>query len=163
MMSIRKSFSIMLVALVAIALTGIGAGTVLAEEEAGEEGRNELSLFLGGTHTSDDDGFSVGLDYEYHVNRRFGIGGLLEYTGPDFREWIVGLPICWHPWRELKLFVAPGVDFDRPDDKTYFLVRIGSEYGFGIGRGFEIAPALNIDFTSEETSLVYGVSIAKKF
>lgn len=162
-MIIRKSLSVLLIALVALILTGMGAEKVMAEEETEEEGRNELALFLGGTHTSEDDAFSVGLDYEYRVNRLFGIGGVVEYTGADFRDWIVGLPLCLHPWRELKVFLAPGVDFDRPDGETYFLLRVGTEYGFAIGNGFEIAPALNVDFTSEETALVYGLSFARKF
>jgi len=44
-----------------------------------------------------------------------------------------------------------------------FLFRIGAEYGFAIGKGFEIAPALNFDFTDEETAVVYGLGFAKKF
>jgi hypothetical protein len=159
----RKPFSVMLVALVVIALSGMGAGTVLAEEEAGEEGQNKLGLFLGGAHNSEKDGFSVGLDYEYRVNRRFGIGGMVEYSGGDFGEWIAGLPVCWHPWRELKLYVAPGVNYDPSHGDTYFLVRVGADYGFSLGRGFEIAPSLNFETTSEENAMIYGICLSKRF
>ena len=72
---------------------------LLAQEAEGEnaaewaeEGRHELGLFLGVTDKKGDTGFSAGLDYEYRLSRRFGIGGLLEYTGSDFRDGVVGVP-----------------------------------------------------------------------
>jgi hypothetical protein len=43
------------------------------------------------------------------------------------------------------------------------LARIGVEYGFGAGRGWEVAPALNLDFASDQTTVNLGVSLARKF
>ena len=131
-------------------------------EEWAEEGQNELGLFLGETRRDGEGGFSVGLDYERRLSRRIGIGGVLEHTGGDLRDGIAGVPVCWHPWRELKILIAPGVEFSQ-DESDEFLVRLGAEYGFDVGKGFEIAPALNFDRTSGETSVVYGVSLAKSF
>ena len=62
--------------------------------------------------------------------------------------------------RGLKLVGAPGIEFATSGSDD-FLVRLGGEYGFEIGRGFELAPALYVDVTEEDTALVYGVSFAK--
>ena len=132
-------------------------------EEWAEEGRNDLGLFLGVTDSDGDTGFSVGLDYERRLSRGFGIGGVIEYTGNDYRDGIVAASFNWHAWKELKLLAAPGVEVNRADGSDAFLFRIGAEYGFAIGKGFEIAPALNFDFTSDETSVVYSLSFARKF
>ena len=132
-------------------------------EEWAEEGRNDLALFLGVTDSDGDKGFSVGLDYERRLSHRFGIGGVIEYTGNDYRYGLVAASFNWHAWKELKLLAAPGMEIDRSNDRGRFLLRIGAEYGFAIGKGFEIAPALNFDLTSDETSVVYGLSFARKF
>jgi hypothetical protein len=148
----------------------LAAQPVMAQETEGEdavewaeEGRHELGLFLGVTDKKGDTGFSVGLDYEYRLSEMFGIGGFLEYTGSDFRDGIVGVPFYVHPWKELKLVAAPGVEIEAEDGSESFLVRVGAEYGFGIGRGFEIAPALYLDFTSEDVAIVAGAAIARSF
>jgi len=142
----------------------VGDDTAQGEAmEWAEEGRNDLGLFLGVTDSDGENGFSVGLDYERRLSRGFGIGGVIEYTGNDYRDGIVAASFNWHAWKELKLLAAPGVEVNRADGSDAFLFRIGAEYGFAIGKGFEIAPALNFDFTSDETSVVYGLSFARKF
>jgi hypothetical protein len=156
-------FSILL-AMVTISASGErGAAEEAKPADRSAEERNELGLFLGGTHTSDDDGFSVGIDYERRLGRWFGIGGLVEFTGGDFRDGVLAMPFYWHVWKELKLVGAPGVEFAAGDGSDDFLVRLGGEYGFDTGHGFELAPALYVDITDEETALVYGVSFAKSF
>lgn len=132
-------------------------------EELAEEGRNELGVFLGVTVTEDESGFSVGLDYEYRISRLFGIGAVLEYTGMDFREWLVGIPFYLHPWKELKLLAAPGFELEKDSGEKEFVVRLGGEYGIGLGGGYEIAPALNIDITREDTAFVIGATLSKSF
>ena len=131
--------------------------------EWAEKGRHELGLFLGVTDQKGDTGFSMGLDYEYHLSRMFGIGGLLEYTGSDFRDEIVAVPFYVHPWKELTLVAAPGVEIGAEDGSDDFLVRIGAEYGFDVRRGFEIAPAVYVDFTSDDVTIVFGAAISRSF
>lgn len=133
----------------------------IAEDAWDEEGRNELGIYLGMTESGGDNGFSVGIDYERRLNQRFGIGFTVEHTGSDFRENIVAVTFNWHAWKELKLFAAPGLEIE--DDETGALLRLGFEYGFGIGNGFEIAPGVAFDFTEDEHATVIGAVISKKF
>jgi len=149
-------------------LTILAAGKCFAAEEGKPadrtvEERNDLGLFLGGTHTSDEDGFSVGIDYERRLSHLFGIGGVIEYTAGDVREGVSVLPFVWHAWKELKLVGAPGTWFSSGSASDEIMLRLGGEYGFEIGRGYELAPGLFFDLTQEETAIVYGASFAKSF
>ncbi len=54
----------------------------LAEESSGAEASaNSVELFIGGTHSDDDDTeLSLGIAYERRFNTLIGLGGLVEYT-----------------------------------------------------------------------------------
>jgi len=132
-------------------------------EEWTEEGLNTLSLFVGAARWKGDHGFSLGLDYERRLSRRFGVGGLIEYTGQDFRAGIAVATCYWHAWRELKLMGSAGMEAEREDGSHAFLLRVGVEYGFSMGKGFEVAPAVFYDYTHDAEAVVYGLGFAKKF
>jgi hypothetical protein len=123
---------------------------------------HELGLFLGGAHRNGEDGFSIGLDYQYRISSLFGFGGLIEYTAGDIREGVLGFPFYFRVWRGLTLVGAPGIELSTTGSDE-FLLRLGADYGFEIGRGFEVVPGLYVDLTSSETTLVYGVALAKSF
>ena len=141
---------------------GLLAASDAANTSAEEESRNELGWFLGAAFSEGESAASIGIDYERRLSRRFGVGGLAEYTGGDFRDGILGVPFTWHVRRELKVYAAAGMEFDRGGE-DFFLIRLGAGYGFDLGKGLEVAPAVNIDFTSEETTLVLGASLAWGF
>lgn len=123
------------------------------EKEAPVEGESE-----GGAVVFEDQrAFTLGLDYEYRLNRYWGVGALVDYAGKDYRSWVAGVPLVLHPGGEWKLYAAPGLE-----DGEEFLVRAGVMYDFEVGR-FSIAPALNVDFVDGEEVLVYGVNIGKGF
>ena len=90
-------------------------------------------------------------------------GQEVEYTGADFREGLVAASFDWHPWRELKLFAAPGVAIETAEHSSEALLRLSGEYAFVVGRGFEVAPGIAFDFTDTENSVVIGAVFAKKF
>jgi hypothetical protein len=132
-------------------------------EDWAADGRNEAGVFLGATGREGEWGFSVGFDYEFRLTRLFGIGGVIEWTGADFREGIAAVPFILHPWHELKLIAAPGIEITPEYEETNFLVRAGAEYGFDVGYGYELAPALYADITSGEVAVVIGGVLAWKF
>jgi hypothetical protein len=132
-------------------------------EEWAEEGRSKLGPFVGGTFAEGKSGFSAGIDYEYRINHPLGIGATIEYTGPDFREWHIFVPLCWHPWKELKIIAAPGIEIHKEENEEKFTMRFGCEYGIGISKGFELAPAIYVDITEDTTALVIGAALLKSF
>ncbi len=131
--------------------------------EWADDGRNELAVFVGVTDVARDPGPSLGVDYEYRFTKLFGMGATAEYTGADLREWLVAVSFDWHVWRELKVYAAPGIEIESEDGSDSFLLRAGVEYGFDIGKGWEASPALNFDFTRDDTVIVIGAGFGRHF
>ena len=122
--------------------------------------RSRLELFLGNTHEHGEDGFTVGVVYEYRLQELVGIGGACEYAAGHFDKWDVALPVFLHPYRGLRFVLAPGLE--HRDDENEFLFRAGVAYEFEIGR-WSIAPEFNVDFVDGEKAYVYGLSFGWGF
>ena len=143
------------------------AGPALSEESAsghreeGIEDSNDVAIFLGGSHHKDENGFSVGLDFEHRLSTIFGVGGLVEYTAGDFDSWVVAAPLFVHPYKGFRLILAPG--FENKEGDNNFLFRTGLAYQFEIGNKWSISPEYNADFVNGETVHVYGISFGLGF
>lgn len=139
---------------------------ILAEEvEHSEHGgahehRHHLALFLGATHTDEEDEFSIGIDYEYRLKPILGVGGLIEYTGGDLETTVVAAALFIHPYDDWRLVLAPG--FENEDSDNEFLFRVGVSYEFPVGK-WTISPEFNVDFVDGEENLVYGLSFGWGF
>lgn len=157
---------IIVCALFLVSLSGVpaadNAGKLAVNEEWAREGRNELGIFAGVTTGGGDVGPGLGLRYEYRLNRRFGIGGLVGLTGADSRDGVVGMPFFWHVWEDLTVLAAPGVEIESDGDSASALFRVGGEYGFEMTRGWKVVPGLFVDF-GDETVVVYGLTFALAF
>ena len=136
-----------------------------AHEEPHEFHRNWAAVFLGVTNEDRRDGSpAVGIEYARHLSPAFAIGGILEFTFGDRDFWVVAVPFEYRtgPW---KAYVAPGFEVeelgDGPGDSE-FLLRIGGEYAFDIGR-LEIAPQIDVDFVDGDTVFIIGVTLGTSF
>ena len=127
-----------------------------------EEERNTLGLFLGVTDKDGETAGSVGVKYERHLDERYGLGVILEFT-PVLQERFVTLPALFvHPWRELSVTLAPG--FQNEDSETSFVLRTGVGWDFELGRSFSLAPELNYDFVEGgENAVVLGLTLGYSF
>lgn len=135
------------------------AGT---SEDAG--GGQQLSMFVGNTQDSSENGLSVSLEYEYRWTRKFGVGALAEYAGGDFDSWVVAIPFFIHPHAGWFVRLAPGIELEREDNENNFLFRVGVGYDFEITPHWSLAPEFNVDFVdSGEDKLVYGLSLSREF
>ena len=140
---------------------------VMAEEETQSEHSSELehlhsvAFFMGNTHDGSEDGFSVGLDYEYRLSETNGIGGLIEYASGELDSWVVAAPLFIYPYKGLRLVVALGFEYGHSE--TEFLVRTGIAYEFEMGERWTITPKFNVDFVDSEEKYVYGVAFGYGF
>ena len=126
---------------------------------AEEGGRpNVFEIFVGGTHQDDDNEFSVGATYERRLDEKIGLGLTAEYT--KAREYVVIVPLFWHPAEPWRFLLAPGTEID--DGENEFLVRVGGSYEFGFP-GWSLSPELNVDYVDDDFALVVGVSFGWKF
>ena len=144
---------------------------VMIRAEEAEPGRKNkapehlhgVELFLGNTQDDGKNGFSIGLTYEYRLSELFGIGGLIEHAGEDFREWVLAVPFFLHPYKGWRFLVAPGIDIDDEDGDNNFLFRAGAAYEFEIAERWSITPEFNVDFVDGDEVLVYGLSFGYEF
>lgn len=120
-----------------------------------------LGVFVG--DTSEDrrnQGLTLGLEYEYRVNERFGLGAIIEHVAGDLDTNVAVLPLAWHrgPW---KLYAGPGLEKSK-EESAEFLLRVGLEYGFHFG-AYELSPQVDVDFVDGEHLLIFGVTLARPF
>ena len=131
------------------------------ESEAADFEKNALELFLGGTY-ADDEGtnFSIGLAYERRLGEKIGLGGFVEHTEGEGREWVIGVPVNFHPTESWKIFLAPGIEHE--DGENEFLVRLGNSYEFEMG-SWTLAPELSFDFVDGDVKTVFGLNFGIGF
>jgi hypothetical protein len=125
--------------------------------------RHHASLILGNTFDEHgENGFSVGGDYEYRVNKWFGLGVGLEYAGGDFEHVLIGIPLFFHPNEHWRFAVAAATEIHKEGEheerEREAIVRTGVGYQFHIGNGYSISPEFNVDFSEHETLYVIGLS-----
>jgi hypothetical protein len=96
------------------------APAIRAEEEhkgADAFHRHHTALIIGGTFDEHGgSGPSLGADYEYRFNRRWGLGGLLEYAGGDFEHVLLGIPIFFHPNEHWLLALVPATEIHKGEE-----------------------------------------------
>jgi len=137
--------------------------------DPGESVRHVLGIFFGlGTEVeraehSNETSIAVGLEYAYALNDRWLIGGTIETLGGKTARELVGIAfVDYHltePW-----FVVAGLGAELTAIDTYGIVRIGTGYIFEFDGGYEVAPAINIDFIEKgQFTLVYGAFVGRDF
>jgi hypothetical protein len=151
------------------------------QPEFDEDRRHHLSLLIG-TTTLQGEGtaFTSGLDYEYRVNRTFGIGAVAEYAAASVGSFTLLAVTDIHLWRGLALQVGPGIEIideevelaehDGEDVEVeseqleQFVFRAGLLYEFELGK-FTLAPQAHFDVVpgSEPDSLVLAVAFGRAF
>lgn len=159
-----RGFLACLMVAAAVLLPAVGHAQERATEEAVERAdRHLLQLFLGGTYAKEEDenSLTVGATYEYRLVDLVGIGAFGEYAGGDLDAWSFGAPFFVHPYRELRIVLAPG--FEHKEGENEFLFRVGIGYDFPVTGRWSLAPELNADFVDGEVNLVYGISIGVSF
>jgi hypothetical protein len=128
----------MLTALIVMLLNASGAAPTPAQLQKYELDYNErmhhVHMDFSSTRTAlRQKNITIGLGYEYHIDRQFnGVSlevlgqkiGRLLFKGPQF--WWVGGGIGWWPIRHVKVFMQAGALFD--DVGTAALGRVGVGY-----------------------------------
>lgn len=139
----------------------LGPGEPNAEEPHSEghgAGSQGLSVFIGSTtEFLDSEGLTVGLDYEYRLSHKWGVGGFAEGISGLDRSFAVGAQGYWHVAGELVLVAGPGAE--RRHEEWEPIVRVGGFYEFPLGAGWMIAPAIFYDITPEQDIFIYGVNL----
>ncbi|RZO64188.1 MAG: hypothetical protein EVA70_08580 [Parvularculaceae bacterium] len=131
--------------------------------ESEEESPHHVSVVLGGTHVASEDltAFTVGIDYEYRVNRLLGLGFVVERAFGEIDATTVLAVADIHIWRGLAVQAGPGIEFVGNEEVA--VGRIGTLYEVTLDSGYTISPQLHYDISAEEDSLVFGIAIGRVF
>ncbi|MEM8799801.1 MAG: hypothetical protein AAGF15_06950 [Pseudomonadota bacterium] len=124
---------------------------------------HHISIVVGGTYVVEPDelGFTVGVDYEYRLNRLIGLGFVVERAFGEIDSTTVLGVADIHVWRGFAFQVGPG--FERIDGETFALGRLGGLYEFEVGSGFTIAPQAHYDISGGEDAIVFGIAFGVAF
>ncbi|MFK7914403.1 MAG: hypothetical protein AB8B93_10855 [Pseudomonadales bacterium] len=154
----------------AILLTGLPLHSALANEDTHHQThsgahRHHLSVLTGSTRFlmsegSDEDAFTVGIDYEYRINQRYGAGFVAEYAVDPLDATSLLGALDVHLVQGLVLQLGLGVEF--VEGTSNELARMGFLYEFEFD-AFTLSPQLHYDATSEEDSIVFGLAVGVNF
>lgn len=144
-----------------------------ASAEEGDHGHGDLwrshphhaSVVLGGTWHGHEEAETIGLDYEYRLNRTLGLGAVLEYAADPLETTTFLVVADIHVWRGLAIQTGPGIEHieeEHGDDEDLFVYRIGALYEVEYGN-FTISPQLHLDVTDENDSIIGAIAIGWAF
>jgi hypothetical protein len=145
------------------------AAVVVAQAGEGQHGQahprdHEAGVFLGVTDVDDRLRPTLGVDYEFRLGRRWGVGALADWAfGGEGREFVIAGAGYLHLGSSWRLELAPGIQRDKEQREIEGVVRLGIAYRFVAGGRWSVAPAAAVDFVAGETIGVYGVTAAYEF
>ena len=108
---------------------------------------HEIAIFLGYTSERGEGGATIGLDYAYWFNERFGVGPFFDYVTGEVDAFAFGAGVWVRPLNRLSalsFYVAPGVDIAHEEKhgtdegrswEASALLRLGAAYGWAWGGG----------------------------
>ena len=142
--------------------------------------KHHIAIFDGATtnfgHSTT--GYALGLDYEYLISDRIGIGAIGEYVFSGEGELILGVPLFLHLTNGLKLGAAPigiyveehhddhhndthGVTNNNVEKKWDVGARFNLAYGLHFGK-ISAGPSVSLDIANT-TAIAYGLSLGVGF
>lgn len=137
-----------------------------AEDEGGHHYPAHIPGIFIGITDGDPSELTIGAEYEYKWNKKFGVGGVVEhlsgYHNGDGATVGVAL-LHFHPAGGLRLSAGLGKEWVHGAHPTsYGLARLGVAYDFEVN-GIGIAPTFNVDFVNNKKVIVYGIAFNKHF
>lgn len=124
-----------------------------------QEDHYHLSAFAGfTTNYKGNQGYKIGLEYEYRLSDLVGIGGTFDFTGADFEIFALSVGADFYPF---KFPLIPGilVGAKSYEKKWAPFVRAMVVYDFHLG-AFSLGPMVMYDFFPNEKDIMsYGIAI----
>lgn len=106
-------------------------------------------------------GPAVGLEYEYLLREKWGLGAFGEWVAGDIETAVIGVTANYHPIEELAIVFGPGVELN--EEEELWIGRLGAAYEFEVGKFF-IAPAAYVDWIEGgDFAVLAGLNFAIKF
>lgn len=157
----------------ALALGGLSSVTLADNHGHGHDapawqvhGAHHLSVILGGTHIEGEGtAETIGLDYEYRISDRVGLGAVVEHAAGEIDATTSLAVVDVHPFNnQLIVQLGVGVEARSGDEEDdVFVARTGVLYEFGHGR-YSWSPQLHWDYhDGHPNAVVVGVAFGVAF
>jgi hypothetical protein len=125
---------------------------------------HEAGLFLGVTDVDDRLRPTLGVDYEFRIGPRWGVGAIADWAfGGEGREFVLAAAGYLHLGPALRLQLAPGIQRDKAEREIEGVLRLGIAYWIGVDERWSVAPTVALDRVGGETIGVYGVTGGYRF
>ena len=134
------------------------------ERESYAYGDHIDEINIGNTHTSDENIFTLGFDYEFffsYYEHHFSFGLSLDNEFADIgNEFFLGPMASLYPGHHLKVFSAVGPLYIK--GTAHFLYRVGLGYEF-LFHPWLIIPNMSLDFVVGEMHVVSSLGLGYEF
>ena len=126
------------------------------------EHRHHLSFLIGGTSVlqASHTGFTYGIDYEYVLTSRLGVGLIVERAEGDVDATSLFAVADIHVTDALVVQVGPGIEFEGGEEIA--VGRFGAYYEFDAGP-ITISPTVSYDVSEKDDAIIFGILIGRKF
>lgn len=126
----------------------------LAENAEGAGHRNHLAVVGGFARHHGKNANYLGLEYEYELNERWGIGGFYEQTfnGVDIEA--LGITGAYSPGAGWKLMGGIGSEGKLDNSERKWLARAGVGYRFHVG-DLTVTPLFTADWIEDNSTALY--------
>lgn len=122
-----------------------------------------VALFVGTTSVDGHGYFTVGGDFSYRIkplNERVSVLGLVDAAFGDHPHTIVGGGFALHPGYNLKVLVAPSVEFKEGHHKVFVRTGVGVDFHYN---HVSFSPVYNVDYIDGHAAHVYGIAVGYSF
>jgi hypothetical protein len=119
-------------------------------------------IFTGYTGERAGGGFTLGADLGYRFTEWISVQGFGEVIFAEHIASVFGVGIGVHPWDRVAFVAQPGVEFEK-GESGQGLLRVGVHVDLIESRLVDIATGLFVDFFSEKTAYVVGVTFGIDF
>ena len=151
----------------------LGLSTLIMASESEHSHKHHIDVFVGSTHETNvnernydknNQGFALGLGYQYHLNESWGLGAEIEVVGhkDTVRELLIVVPVTYHLNHEWNVFAGPG--YEDGGHHGAYLARVGIAYDYELGNDFNLEPKFMADFIEGgRTTWVAGLALGYSF
>jgi hypothetical protein len=140
-----------LLATTCLVIGGLGTPSASAEEGGhSAAGHKHIALFAGAgseeTPTKSHEAKALGLEFEYRLSDRWGIGATLESLDVHHRgNVVVVVPFSYHFGGGFRAFAGPGYELKQQERNDKGLLRIGIGYEIHLNERWTLAPEALVD------------------
>ena len=122
-----------------------------------------VGAFIGATSFEDSTESTYGIEAEYRLTERVGLGAVIEHSPEDDHGYEANQLLFianYHTDMGLRFLAGAGREYSHGHEVPVW--RVGAAYDFHVGE-FHISPTVAMDYLEDKENAVFGIVFAKAF